>query len=116
MKREELIKYCRYYKGEKENPYDGKNQDAAMFWEYESIWVDRLFSDTKFLKMMQDELIEVAANLEDKDPQIIDNSRPFSLVALLFNRWCKWCNDCHMSYKGVVGDFERWYKKYYLCE
>lgn len=39
MKREELIKACKYYKGENENPFDWyKNNADNQFWEYEMMF------------------------------------------------------------------------------
>ena len=41
MTKEELIKQCRYFKGEAGNPYTGKDQDKSMFWDYERMWVEQ---------------------------------------------------------------------------
>lgn len=30
MKESDLLQYCRYYKGERENPYEGKDQNKMM--------------------------------------------------------------------------------------
>lgn len=38
-KRDDLIKQCRYYHGEEDNPFDGKDQNKSMLWFYESCWV-----------------------------------------------------------------------------
>lgn len=35
----ELLKKCRYYRGEIENPYEGKDPNKAMLWFYEHGWV-----------------------------------------------------------------------------
>ncbi len=50
MTKEELLKYCRYYKGEEKCPFDNAKgetdpetgkpwQDMRMFWWIESMWV-----------------------------------------------------------------------------
>ena len=39
MDKKELLKFCRYYKGEKENPFEGKDQMKDLMWGYESKWV-----------------------------------------------------------------------------
>ena len=39
MTREELIKVCKYYKGEEKNPYDWEKQNVAHeFWDYEELF------------------------------------------------------------------------------
>lgn len=114
MIKEELIKHCRYYKGEKECPFENGNEE--IFWDYEQRWVEWTIKEDPFLKEMENELLGLSQNLLDKDPRLIDKNKPFSLVALLFNRWGKWVNDCYLSYKGVVSDFEKWYNKNYLGE
>lgn len=35
-----LLKSCRYYKGEDQNPFEGKDQNKSMLWFYESVWVN----------------------------------------------------------------------------
>lgn len=75
--REELIKQCRYYKGEDESPYEGVDQDKNMLWFYESHWVmsgtsEDMLSDYHRLHISTDNI-----------------SIPTSLKALLFNRFTK---------------------------
>lgn len=38
MNREELIKQCRYYKGEKQCPFNDNHME--WFWDMERVWVD----------------------------------------------------------------------------
>lgn len=75
--KEELIKQCRYYKGEEESPYEGVDQDKDMLWFYESHWVmsgtsEDMVSDYHRLHISTDNI-----------------SIPTSLKALLFNRFAK---------------------------
>ena len=75
--KEELIKKCRYYKGEEESPYEGVDQDKDMLWFYESHWVmsgtsEDMVSDYHRLHISTDNI-----------------SIPTSLKALLFNRFAK---------------------------
>ena len=75
--KEELIKQCRYYKGEEESPYEGVDQDKDMLWFYESHWVmsgtsEDMVSDYHSLHISTDNI-----------------SIPTSLKALLFNRFAK---------------------------
>ena len=37
----DLIKYCRYYKGEDEIPLEISKNGDGMFWFYEKLWVER---------------------------------------------------------------------------
>lgn len=30
MKESDLLQYCRYYKGERKNPYEGKEQNLSL--------------------------------------------------------------------------------------
>lgn len=75
--KEELIKQCRYYKGEEESPYEGVDQDKDMLWFYESHWEmsgtsEDMLSDYHRLHISTDNI-----------------SIPTSLKALLFNRFAK---------------------------
>ena len=36
MEKKDFLPFCRYYKGEKENPYKSGN----IFWDYERVWID----------------------------------------------------------------------------
>lgn len=42
MKESDLLQYCRYYKGERKNPYEGKEQNKAMLWMYERAWIHEI--------------------------------------------------------------------------
>ncbi len=37
MKKSDLLKYCRYYKGEDNSPFEEQNK--SMLWFYERSWV-----------------------------------------------------------------------------
>ena len=43
MHKEDLLKYCRFYHGEKNNPYEG---DKALLWDYERVWVEDSANDS----------------------------------------------------------------------
>ena len=100
MKREDAIKLCRYYHGERECPL--KEQDSIMFWEYERIWVDNTVSaDLSFGDLLSDYL-----NAGLKDFEKFDDT-PITLKALLFNRYEHW-------FYGDREGFKKWYKKKYI--
>lgn len=75
--KEELIKQCRYYKGEEESPYEGVDQDKDMLWFYESHWV---MSGTSGDMVSDYHRLHISTD---------DISIPTSLKALLFNRFAK---------------------------
>lgn len=103
MTREELIKFCKYYKGEKECPYTNDSPEDSMkrhFWNYESYWVD---SDDK-IRSENVGLLR-AYGLEDFNA---NDGTPISLKALLLNRWGHW--------EGLydIEGFKKWYLADYL--
>ena len=101
---EDLIKYCRYYKGEEFCPEDISKDENESLWYYEQLWVKR------------DELRDekgynttgyIDYGLKDFNA---DDGVPITLKALLFNRYCHWSG----GYGNDVEGFKKWYKKYYL--
>lgn len=97
-----LLAYCRYYKGEKVNPYEGKNQNKAMFWFYEMSWVNESSkSEPNFSDTLTEYLNRGFANFNYND------GVPITLKALLFNRFEHW---------NEGGGFEDWYKTQYIGE
>lgn len=105
MKREDLIKQCRYYKGEKVNPYD--SWPKANMWDYESVWVSMNLSEEG--ASMLDEYIRDYDYAGLTDYSAADGV-PLSLKALLFGRFCHWSSggllDC-------VGGFKSFYSTCY---
>lgn len=95
-----FIELCRYFKGEEQNPYDGKDQNKAMFWEYERYWV---LESSKREPNFSDMLTEYLNN--DLLNFCFSDGVPTTLKSLLFNRYQKW----NMS--GVNG-----FKDFYLNE
>lgn len=100
MPNNELIKFCRYYHGGDKNPYEGKDQNKAMFWIYERHWLQEASrKEPDFSLVLTDYLNR---GLNDFS---FDDGVPLTLKALLFNRFEQW-NE---------GDgFEEWYKSEYL--
>lgn len=110
MDKETLIGFCRYYKGEDSNPYEGKDQSKAMFWFYESVWVRdtiEVSKDTKQEKehdcfnYLNDYVRSGLSQFEMTD------GVPATLKALLFNRYGHWM-------QGSVESFKEWYKGVYM--
>lgn len=106
--KKDLIQFCRYYKGEEENPY--KDGDKAYLWDYERVWVKETLAsykneDVSFFSPMLDEYL--ACGLREFEQM---DDTPVTLKALLFNRYCHWNGlpmvDCAKSFK-------RWYNEFY---
>lgn len=106
--KEELIGFCRYYKGEKECPY--KDGDEPYLWEWENKWIE--FSLTAYnhnslqpLGTMIDEYLSCGLRTFNDDDGV-----PATLKALLFNRYLH-----HTNYpmKEGVEPFKKFYNKTY---
>lgn len=98
-----LLKQCRYYKGEKENPFEGINQNKAMFWFYEQYWVSQ--SERGLPPIDSVTLAEYeACGLKSFS---INDGVPMSLKAVLFNRFMHW-------FESTPDEFKKFYKEQYL--
>lgn len=105
MTKEDAIKQCKYYKGQKKCP----TKSPSLFWNYERIWVewtleseDEKSKGAKELKLMLKRYKEVHLENFQKDDGV-----PITLKALLFNRFEHW----------TEGDgFKEWYMKNYRQE
>jgi len=110
MDKSDYLQFCRYYKGEKDNPFDGKDRSKAMLWFYESIWVhdmQEVHEDKKQEKSHScfDYLNEyVNYGLAEFEMQ---DDTPASLKALLFNRYAHWLS-------ADIDGFKKWYKSVYI--
>lgn len=94
----DLLKFCRYYKGEASMPKDTK----ASFWEYEKKWVEFMINDNPLLNRMIS--VYISNGLSDFEP--MDNT-PLTLKSLLFNRYSHWLME-------DVDGFKKWYKTEYI--
>lgn len=107
-RKKELIGYCRYYKGEPENPYEGTEDNTGLLWHYERHWVDVLAesyenakpyrADYEYLKL-GDFYIEVDV--------------PRSLIGLLVNRYLHWGGG-YGAPEEENSAFKRWFRREYL--
>lgn len=85
MVKSELLKSCRYYDGESDNPFKS-GTPAAMFWDYERIWVVRNggeyisknFSAERLFSLPAMKIAVASGTLQDA---------PRSLLSLLFDRY-----------------------------
>lgn len=79
MKKEELIKQCRYYKGQEENPFIGS--DIAWFWDMERVYVKNGGNFTGEREIYQ--------NLHARTYTGI----PYKLLMVMFTGWAKYVVD-----------------------
>lgn len=101
----ELLKQCRYYRGEKENPFEGKDPDKAMLWGYERGWVsDWARGRTDGYDEMINDYVRVGLGRFEPMDGI-----PVSLKALLFNRYAK----MEQSLLDAVEPFKEFFREYY---
>ena len=106
MKKEDLWHHCRYYKGEKDNPFDGIDQNKAMLWGYERDWVHQLLkgkSNSPFSSALDEYIMFGLDGFEKTD------DTPITLKAMLFNRYAKGS----YSMADAVESFKGFYHKYY---
>ena len=104
MEKKDYLPFCRYYKGEKENPY--KSGNKALFWDYERAWIESSIEKDDALGNMLDEYI--AAGLSEFEMR---DGIPATLKALLFNRYGHW-----LGGYGLIEDakgFKKFYERYY---
>lgn len=99
----DVLQQCRYYKGENSNPYDGKDQDKALLWFYESCWEQAQDKASAFA-----EYVSEYKNYGLEQFNASDNV-PMSLKALLFNRYGRGC----YSMADAVEGFKEFYNKHY---
>lgn len=102
MKKADLLQFCRYYKGEKENPYEGKDQNKSMLWFYEQIWAD-MVSGNNPDSLLADYCLYLKRDL----PELVNNDHaPMSLTALLYDRYT--------HFGGGPEGFKSLFKEYYM--
>ena len=82
--REKLMELCRYYKGEKENPYK-EEQNKACIWSYERAWLLE-FANPQSRLLMSYLRQYTAVGLTSFNT---DDNVPITLKALLFNRYVR---------------------------
>lgn len=106
MTTEDLVKHCRYYKGQEKCP----SSTDSLFWNYERIWVEytlKAEDENTFEAQELKALLKLYkdAHLENFQE---DDGVPITLKAFLLNRYEHWTD----SSDG----FEEWYLKKYKRE
>ena len=95
VSREELIKQCRYYKGEVESPFD--DWKKSWYWDMERVYVSSggMFEG--------EEAYYIAHNFDT-----FDNKLPFNLLVVMFTSWGK----TEYDIPGDIGSFYAIIKEY----
>lgn len=107
--RENVMKLCRYFRGETTPPYPETEDNAwlkSLFWGCEKMFVDYMIAppaDTEILELGNLYIDEAHKFGLFKE---IDGVFP-TLVAFLLNRYCHWNADDPHGY-------EDWLKRYYI--
>ena len=81
MNKDELLKFCHYYNGQKTNPYT--HSDKAMLWDYERKWVEDMSKEPDFSDYLSDYM-----DVGLRDFSMFDDV-PITLKAMLFNRYAQ---------------------------
>lgn len=106
MKQTELIAACRYYKGEKKDPYDKKDPNKSMLWTLERSWTFDTSSSSEAgdLTEIQSEMLSYYIRAGLRTFEQYDDT-PLTLKALLFYKYSD----------GIANaeDFKKFYLKYY---
>lgn len=103
MTLEDIIKQCRYYKGQKKCPANA----PSLFWNYERIWVEWTLEAENENSEGARELKAMLKRYKDVHLENFqeDDGIPITLKAFLFNRYEHWTEG---------GGFEEWYQKNYI--
>lgn len=100
MNKQELIKQCRYYKGEDKCPYAYADPRFTA-WRIERIWVGAFDRDSYVDSCIDDYVRRGMGSYRMTD------SVPLSLKAVLMNRFF------HYADREVIDDFKAFYEKLY---
>lgn len=110
MNEKELLLFCRYYKGEKKNPFEGHPDSVLpLLWDYERTWVyDTIKGCRGGGNPTLASYVEEYLSAGLREFNHTDNT-PATLKAMLFNRFAKSYN----SLLDAVPNFKKFYDKYY---
>ena len=102
---EDLIQYCRYYKGEEECPESYNGTDFDNVWFYEKVWAN---SETDRDEKGCNTTEYITYGMKEFNA---DDGVPITLKALLFNRYCHWLGG--YGKESDTEGFKKWYLKLY---
>lgn len=83
MENKDLLKLFKYYRGEENNPFIGKDTMKAKWWEGEKMFFDNAMNDPAFLNRVRESL-EEACERGTVSGYIADNNNPVEKRTLVF--------------------------------
>lgn len=99
MNKKDLLKFCRYYKGQEDNPYKGKNEE--WLFKYERHWCELMMKDDEIISDFVNDYINAGlAHFSETD------NVPITLKAIMFNRYAQ------HNEMFTIDEFKDWYKNY----
>jgi hypothetical protein len=102
-----LIKHCRYYKGEKKCPKKIEQIGMSNIWYYEQLWGENEeLRDEKGFNTEE----YIRFGLKDFN---IDDGTPITLKSLLFNRYNHWSGG--YGIENDIKSFKNWYSNFYIA-
>lgn len=105
MSNKDLLRFCRYYRGEPKNPYEGRDQNKSAFWDYERFWVlEASKREPNFSEVLDN---YIACGLNNFS---FNDGVPMTLKALLFDRYAKTA----ISMREAAEHFKEFYVREYL--
>ena len=99
MKEQDLIAFCRHYKGEENNP---DPQDSI--WRYERFWVEETMKDCPDFGRLLDDYLSAGLRTFN-----MYDDTPVTLKAVLFNSFMQQAEGM-----ARVEDFKSWYDRFYI--
>lgn len=105
MSNNNFLRFCRYYRGEPKNPYEGKDTNEAAFWDYERFWVlEASKREPDFSEVLDNYL---TWGLNDFS---FNDGVPMTFKAMLFDRYAKTA----FSMREAAEHFKEFYVREYL--
>lgn len=81
MEKKQLLKLCKYYHGEKENPFADRN--GSLWWGGEKVFVERCERESTFFARIKDMYLEALSH-KQVTHALADMSRPEDKRVLIF--------------------------------
>lgn len=103
MSIDSYLRFCRFYRRERECPY--QEFPESLLWDYERIWIELSLNKDDTLGNMLDDYLR--AGLSEFEMQ---DDTPITMKALLFDRFRHWLGGYG---KADTEAFAQWYKDKY---
>ncbi len=103
MTREELIGYCRYYKGEEECPHE-TGTDNGIFWNIEKMYVENSIDDDKWSKGWESSAMSFVKDNKDNESVVRTKDFPvqtkgiYMYVCQMIAKWMPYNDRLYACY------------------